>query len=276
MSEIVSETWDRYKPRDRDRESFDHFYDTRSSIGLVERPKVKANFEGHEFYIRFNPKYYLESFTYKKKAFEEYKEFKRQGVKFPKFEEKHKNFYFNFEGDSYNANLRKYARHILLLKNNIRIGKIVNFCEIGSGYGGLTEMLILNTGIKNYYLIDIPETLGIAKVWLSKYDNVKFISTEEFEQVCDASFPSIDLFFNSNSFGEMTKAQIKEYFDWIQTFNNCYLFSSNRLERREGNELIRALDYPYDKEWITTFEQQIGDIKNPLHERLSMRGFSDA
>lgn len=58
----------------------------------------------------------------------------------------------------------------------------LSICEIGGGYGGQAK-IILDKGVKNYSIIDIEPTLGLAKKYLSYFEhkNISFIPTTEIE-----------------------------------------------------------------------------------------------
>ena len=70
-------------------------------------------------------------------------------VKTPQFKNSYNGFYKNINGKCYNNNIRKYSQHYLFLLNNINLNSINTYCEIGAGYGGMIELLILKPTYKN-------------------------------------------------------------------------------------------------------------------------------
>lgn len=80
-----------------------------------------------------------------------------------------------------------YQRHIspgmqrfIKVKKDISVFDYSSVVEIGSGYGGQCQII----KCKNYTLIDIPESLEVAKAYLKK-NNIKanFISTENIKNI---------------------------------------------------------------------------------------------
>ncbi len=146
------------------------------------------------------------------------------------------------------------------------------FCEIGGGFGSLSQVIINNLDIK-LLSIDLPESNLIKTYYLKEifpekkfflYDNYhenKFLSVEDFNKNDIIILPpncnideriKLDLFINTRSMMEMNFDVISYYFQFIQNkiSENGYFLNINRYEKRcvEG-EPIRISEYPYDKDW---------------------------
>jgi len=194
-------------------------------------------------------------------------------VKTPVFKNSYNGFYKNINGKCYNNNIRKYSQHYLFLRNYIDLNQINIYVEIGAGYGGMIELLTLNTSIKKFIIIDLNETLIVAMKYLveSVNDNFKFIYVESEKDLTKEvngkaiyfistlfynklkskilnSF-NIDLFFNSHSFSEMKKEINEDYISFIEKNNSCYLCSVNQLSRKKDLSSISAEDFIFDKKW---------------------------
>jgi len=199
--------------------------------------------------------------------------FNNSGIIFP-FHPRHKDFYFTLNGTSFNSNLSKYASFLLFMHTCIDFGKVKNVCEIGAGYGGMAELLMVNQeSIFNYVIVDLFETMSISMTYLtnsvngynfyfledadsiSQIDfnkkNIIFIPTNIYTQIKSrlGDYLHIDLFINTNSFVEMPKEVVEDYFSFIEQFSDTYLFSSNAIERIELGYLHGAHRLPYDRKW---------------------------
>ena len=157
-----------------------------------------------------------------------------------------------------------YSSKIMDLLTNIKKNKKF-LVEIGGGYGGLIFQL-LKRNFKDVYLnVDILETLLINYYFLRKYTKKKII-------ICDLENPkkfnnkniylstrsyfsklksNIDVVFNSNSFSEMSKKDVKYYFKYINLFKSKYIYHQNSDVLLYPNSLrhieILAKDFPVNK-----------------------------
>jgi len=150
--------------------------------------------------------------------------------------------------------------------NNCDI-KIV--CEIGGGYGGLTEKIINKYDCK-YIMIDLPETNCLSTFYLSKtFPDKKVFIYSDFtnnilnKKVLDENdiiiIPpnvefreiEIDLFINTRSMMEMKFSTISKYFELIHKniSKNGFFFNANRYIKFRAGQPIFLKDYPYDKFW---------------------------
>ncbi len=228
----------------------------------------------------------------------QYKLFRKLNIKFPKFNREYKNFYYNFEGYSFNSNLVKYASFIINQKRFINEKKI-NTLEIGAGYGGLCEVSLINKIASKYIIIDLNETLSISmnylcnsnelikipKIYFEKEkikDEIKgldnyivFISVNDYLQnkdyIVKIFSKEIKMIFNSSSFSEMAPNVFDDYVNFIEKFNDVYLYSSNSRTRydyggcnaKDGSNIIfQGKDLRLNKKWkkiYSSIEYQINE-----------------
>ena len=157
-----------------------------------------------------------------------------------------------------------YSSKILNLLDSVKKKKKF-LVEIGGGYGGLILQLLKRNFQDIYINIDIPETLLINYYFLRKYTKKKIV-------ICDLKKPAkfnnqniylatrsyfsklkinIDVVFNSNSFSEMSKNDVKYYFKYINYFKSKYIYHQNSNVLLFPNSLrhieILAKDFPINK-----------------------------
>ena len=249
----ISDTWKEQLSYKKDPSKYDKFYLNKSGSGLCEPPKKSYMNNCTRLHLKLNPKTYMMYFSNKIFLKGTYDTYKKLGIRFPIYTKEHKKFYYNFNGECFNANLAKYALMYQSFKSVADWNDIKTYCEIGSGYGGLVELLQYNTEIEKYILIDFPEMLSLAKKYLKNYYNISYITVDNYKEI-----DKPDMFLNSDSFVEMTKNSIQEYFDFMQSFKNVYLLSYNRVYREEGDCVNSENTFPYDKKWNMLYKQFIG------------------
>ena len=154
-----------------------------------------------------------------------------------------------------------------VLKNN----NVVNFCEIGGGFGSFAELFLRNYNLK-FLSIDLPEANLMSSYYLKEnfphknfylYDDYKInniLSYEDFLAHDIIILPpnlnidpkiKIDFFINTRSMMEMNFATIDSYFDFINNHINHegFFLNINRYEKTSVGEKIRISEYPYDESW---------------------------
>lgn len=272
-----------------------HFYDNSFYKGLLDWPAKTVPFTPYhtkKFYFGWFLKEYLPSKIFAKRkealANREFDIFRESGLIFPEYNKIHSNFYYSFWGKSFNKNIRKFSCFVNLINNHTEHQKIKKVCEIGAGYGGLCELLLLNNkNIDTYIIIDIFETLSVAMTYLLScqelggYKMVYCESPEELEisgkkkiifigfnnyKKFIGRYPQIDLFINSNSFVEMPYEIVKDYFDFMQSFPNVYFFSYNSAVRNKRKP-FSCRDFPYDDKWQQTFSLELKEVLSNLSKR---------
>lgn len=151
-----------------------------------------------------------------------------------------------------------YAKRISFLLQKFSSKKVKSILEIGGGFGSLARYLSNDLkNIKNYVLIDIPETLSLAYVYLKSISNEKIILLDKNninKNLSSYKFilatPNylkkfrkfkFDLLVNTNSFGEFSLSDFKKYKRDLDNFSNIkYIYSLNRFANRAD---INMLDY---------------------------------
>jgi putative sugar O-methyltransferase len=154
----------------------------------------------------------------------------------------------------------------IFFKKNIK-----NVCEIGGGYGCLSELIIKNYNIK-LLSIDLPEANLMTSFYLYKnfpskkfylYDNYLIkekLTYEDFNEYDIFILPpdcniddriKIDLFINTRSMMEMNYNIIVKYFEFIQKYisKSGFFLNINRYEKKTVGDSIRISEYPYDNNW---------------------------
>jgi hypothetical protein len=115
--------------------------------------------------------------------------------------------------------------------------------EIGGGYGAFARTIMgANPKIK-YVMVDIPETLFFAEVFLRHSFPDKtfgYLVKDEYPEDCDILFVPVglerrlnhrafDLAINTNSLGEMPRHIAKRWIDWLVQIKPLKVFSLNRF-----------------------------------------------
>ena len=178
---------------------------------------------------------------------------------------KYKNYYVDY-------NKLIHLHWFYEIKNKIlNSGDIKNVCEIGGGFGSLSELFIRNYNTKllsidlpeaglltSYYLKEnFPEKnfflyddyVKKGKLKLEDYNNNDIIILPPSVEIDDKI--KIDLFINSRSMQEMNADSIKFYFNFIHKSirNDGYFLNINRYEKTSSFEGLKISDYPYDEKW---------------------------
>ena len=182
----------------------------------------------------------------------------------------------------------------ILEKEVLKKDKISNICEIGGGYGSLSELFLKNYNSK-VFLIDLPEANLMSTYYLketfpeknfflfNKYQKTKKLSYEDFAKNDIIILPpnckidkkiKFDFFINTRSMMEMNFDVIKKYFDFIHEYshNNTYFLNINRYEKASVGYPIRISEYPYDDNWKVLVSRPSFNQKW-IHFLLTKRSF---
>ncbi len=183
-----------------------------------------------------------------------------------------KNKFGNFYGLTVNKNQIMidtprhdyYAKKILNIFEDIKKKNRI-LVEIGGGYGGLCFQLLKRNFNDVYINIDILETLLINYYFLRKYTkrniiicdltNINNFNSKNLYLGTSNYFKNlnkeIDLVFNSNSFSEMSKNDVINYFKLINKYQPKYIYHQNSNVLLFPNSIrhieILAKDFPIDK-----------------------------
>jgi putative sugar O-methyltransferase len=126
------------------------------------------------------------------------------------------------------------------LTKNINLGGL-SILEIGAGYGRTCHTVISNHDVVAYYIIDLENSLDVAKRYLSvvldkdQFSKIHFIMVDDVDKL--VSVTHFDLCINIDSFAEMKAETVKYYFDLVDA--QCrYFYVKNPV----GKYLDKSLD----------------------------------
>ncbi len=192
-------------------------------------------------------------------------------------------FRFNYE---INEQIIKSYYHINILNSYMELPKKKFITEIGAGNGNLMLLLKYHFNSKCIINIDLPETLILSLPFLENlFPKAKILLPNEINanisentllnydfifltpnQITLLEENLVDLFINTDSFGEMNMPQIEEYINLIQKVSkkNSFFFNSNRVEKIPRDETAenndhnikptKFLEYPFFDNEILFFE----------------------
>jgi putative sugar O-methyltransferase len=148
------------------------------------------------------------------------------------------------------------------------ISEISSVFEIGAGMGHLARLLKLTFNIKQYTIVDIPETLCFCYIFICKnFPEAKCLLMNDHDQDTDGYdfvfMPTVflhklqkkqfDLFVNTASMGEMNNEVIRHYMTFIQ--KRCLvknLYTLNRFLNDDYNAYRineNEASVHYDDKW---------------------------
>ena len=130
------------------------------------------------------------------------------------------------------------------------IPPFISVLEIGGGYGGLARLFYLG-GIRDYTIVDMPESLFFARTFLeaNTITGIRFIALDDTQNIKE-----VDLAISQGSFGEMPQETVNFWADVLKK-KAKYVYSLNYLKGghhgtdaifpEEGWEIIKEeLDPP--------------------------------
>jgi putative sugar O-methyltransferase len=164
-----------------------------------------------------------------------------------------------------------HVYHVAYLTNILK--KFDNICEVGGGYGNLARLFLSNAKVNvgSYWLVDIPETLFQAEIFLRlTIPNVKIIyiissdfvekteaSTGPTIYLCPIAFSNItskykfDLLINTGSLPELPENWQVFWAAWLDKQNATYFYSSNIFgnDARHKSETRTGFSPRVGKRW---------------------------
>lgn len=193
---------------------------------------------------------------------------------------------FPFKKFEINDHILRSYYFINLLSSYIDLSKVNYALEIGAGNGNLISLLKSHFKFKCIVNVDLPETLILSIPFLYElFPNSKILFPHEVKKKIDEKVlteydfifltpnqidflnsKTIDLFINTNSFGEMKMEQIKKYIEFIDRAgkDNSFFFTSNRAEKipvadsksnlSDKIEPTRFSEYPFFRNKVLFFE----------------------
>lgn len=161
-------------------------------------------------------------------------------------------FGFRIEEKLYNVDTLKY--HEVLIGINERVthkntGTLRAVIEVGSGFGGLADVLVRSMSGLRMILVDLPEVLLLAGTFLGawhKDSRIKFVKSvqdletydlEDFDFLLVPNYLindtvrfrfKIDMLLNTVSFQEMTSAEVHHYVEFAYRNQIDRIYSLNR------------------------------------------------
>jgi hypothetical protein len=140
--------------------------------------------------------------------------------------------------------------YFLLILDKIieNFGDINNFnvCEIGSGYGGQANILLMH-GVKTYTCIDNQSTLKLAEKYLNKFThgNVVYYDTDNIE--VDREY---DLVISNWCLSEFDNNGIKFYIDNIVSKSKYGYFEMNMWDKERKDFLLNEIKKHFPEVYV--------------------------
>ena len=212
--------------------------------------------------------------------------------------------FFNDKNIGNSKSIKKYNKKIIhyshlffikwisILKNHIDFDKEIKIiCEIGGGYGALTEKLLMFHTCK-VIMIDLELTNQLSYYYLKQNFpslKIKTFNSENLKKLDYELLNSfdviiltpdilidekikIDLFVNSRSFAEMEYESIQDYFELIQNNlrDNGFFLNINRYIKRSVGYNIFFYRYPYNLFWKEIFSEKAWE-QDKIHFLLTQK-----
>jgi|GEM_PF-2707883 hypothetical protein len=237
--------------------TIDNFYRTPAFSGVYCRPSPFPYFEkGRPGFFRrwFIMLRHIHRFRVQLAWNKEEQIFKDSEEYFPSCETKPKFWmplHAEYKGKKFNGVVMKNAEIQMNMEKHIPAENFKRVCEIGAGYGAHVEMIIKRHDPEYFYIIDLPETIRLSRLYLSSVFPEKIDTSIIFVEANNVN--SIDvpftLFVNTNSLAEMPIETVKGYFEFMGRHPGAYLSATNP-PRFEGDYLYAGPEtYPYNDKW---------------------------
>lgn len=137
----------------------------------------------------------------------------------------------------------------------------MNVLEIGAGYGRTCHALMSNHSIETYTIIDLPNSLEVARRYLSavldggQFSRMVFIANDDAASLPEAA--RYDLCININSFGEMTADVVRNYLRLVA--GRCqHFYTKNQV----GKYLDKSLDGHSQGDDVVTLALSTGLLRD--------------
>lgn len=126
----------------------------------------------------------------------------------------------------------RYAKVLQDIAALFEAAKISSVAEIGIGYGGECRILTSYlTGIRRYFLFDIPEALGLAKKYLDKFESkadIRFVNGTNID--VDESY-EYDIVISNYAFSELNRGVQDMYLEKVISKSRAGYVTWNSLSR---------------------------------------------
>jgi putative sugar O-methyltransferase len=126
------------------------------------------------------------------------------------------------------------------MANNINLDGL-SILEIGAGYGRTCHTVVSNHDVIAYYIIDLENSLDVAKRYLSvvldkeQFTKIHFVKIDDVDKLAGAT--RFDLCINIDSFAEMNGDTVKYYLALVDA--QCHYFY---VKNPVGKYLDKSLD----------------------------------
>lgn len=122
---------------------------------------------------------------------------------------------YNINGNIYSVSptTLRYIKVLTDLIDLFDMSSIQSVAEIGVGYGGQCRIICQSTGIDCYYLIDLPEALGLTKRFLGKLNGLSNINFIDGTSLNERAVDSHDLVISNYAYSELSRVIQKGYWD---------------------------------------------------------------
>ena len=124
----------------------------------------------------------------------------------------------------------RYAKVVQDIVTLFEVEKISSVAEIGVGYGGECRLLTnFLTGIRQYFLFDIPEALGLAKKYLDKFESkadIRFVNGTDIDvdESCE-----YDIAISNYAFSELNREVQDMYLEKVISKSKAGYITWNSL-----------------------------------------------
>ena len=161
--------------------------------------------------------------------------------------------------------------------NNIHLPRNSEIAELGAGYGRLAVVFVKSIPSCKYTIIDIPPALFVSQIYLSQvFHGAKIFRYQHFKTFNEIKskfessrlrfllppqlekFPPnyLDLIINISSLHEMSRPQIKNYFNLIYRLGARYFYTKQwRRSRTKDNNFISEYEYPVPRSWKVIYHR---------------------
>ena len=162
--------------------------------------------------------------------------------------------------------------------DGVKDKKNYSVAEIGAGYGRLAHIFLSTLKDSSYCIIDIPPALYVAQEYLSRIfpgekifyfrpfesfteikeefeaSRIRFIMAHQIKKIPTKYF---NVVVSISSFHEMTREQIKNYFNQIdRTCKDCFYTKQWRKSRTKDNAYIKENEYSVPANWQILYERR--------------------
>lgn len=132
-----------------------------------------------------------------------------------------------YHGESVDLDYLRAVAEVEYLARHLRLdgGRVL---EIGAGYGRTCHTLLSLHDVREYWVVDLPETMELARRYLQavldedRLARLRFVPVDEVDDALRGA--EFDLALNIDSFAEMDASTVNSYLSLIdRTSRHCYV-----------------------------------------------------